>query len=249
MVDASAAIKDVALKIAHGKLLNAGQTCIAPDYLLLPKAQHEAFEQGMREAVARLFPSIADNPDYAAIINAAQLDRLQTAVEEARNRGARIVDIGPGDTGKSPSRQLRPLLAFNVPEDCALMQEEIFGPILPVLACESPADAIAYINARPRPLALYWFGQDAKAQERILTGTVSGGVCINDTLMHFAHENLPFGGVGHSGWGAYHSETGFARLSMEKPVFTQSRFNVGEVFYPPYGPKFEQIMGMIKRFV
>ncbi len=249
VVDASATLNDAVLKIAHGKLLNAGQTCIAPDYLLLPKARHEAFEHGMREAVARLFPGIADNPDYAAIINGAQLDRLQTAVEEARSRGARIVDIGPGNPGDSASRQLRPLLAFNVPEDCALMQEEIFGPILPVLACESPADAIAYINARPRPLALYWFGQDAKAQERILTGTVSGGVCINDTLMHFAHENLPFGGVGHSGWGAYHSETGFARLSMEKPVFTQSRFNVGEVFYPPYGPKFEQIMAMIKRFV
>ncbi|OJU88343.1 MAG: coniferyl aldehyde dehydrogenase [Burkholderiales bacterium 66-5] len=249
IVDASASVKEVALKIAHGKLLNAGQTCIAPDYLLLPKAQHDALAQAMREAVARLFPSIADNPDYAAIINDAQYERLQKAIAEARSRGAHIIDIGPDSVGKSPSRQLRPLLAFDVPEDCALMQEEIFGPILPVIACESPQEAIAHINARPRPLALYWFGTDAKAQERILSGTVSGGVCINDTLMHFAHENLPFGGVGHSGWGAYHSESGFARLSMEKPVFTQSRFNVGEVFYPPYGPKFGQIMAMIKRFV
>jgi coniferyl-aldehyde dehydrogenase len=249
IVDASAKVKDVALKIAHGKLLNAGQTCIAPDYVLLPQSQHEAFERGMREAVAQLFPTISGNADYASIINEAHYQRLQALLQQARQDGARVVDIGPPEDEAPVDRQMRPVLVFDVPEHSPLMQEEIFGPVLPVLSCNSTAEAIAFINARPRPLALYWFGSDEKARQRILAHTVSGGVCVNDTLMHFAHENLPFGGVGQSGWGAYHGEAGFVRLSMQKPVFSQSRFAIGDVFYPPYGPRFKQIMAMVRRFV
>jgi coniferyl-aldehyde dehydrogenase len=125
---------------------------------------------------------------------------------------------------------MAPALVFNPPADCRLMTEEIFGPILPVLTCDGPDAAIAHINARPRPLALYWFGSDTTARDRVLARTVSGGVTVNDTLMHIAHENLPFGGVGESGWGAYHGETGFLRFTQQKPVLVQSRWAMGELF-------------------
>ena len=130
-----------------------------------------------------------------------------------------------------------------------LMQEEIFGPILPVLPYDRLDDAIGYINARPRPLALYWFGSNTGARDQVLHRTVSGGVTVNDTLMHIAHENLPFGGVGDSGWGAYHGETGFLRFTQQKPVLFQSRWAAGYLFYPPYGKRLDQVMGMLRRFL
>jgi coniferyl-aldehyde dehydrogenase len=249
IVDASASIDQVVMKLAHGKLLNGGQTCIAPDYVLLPQAKMEAFIAGMRQAVAKLFPRIDGNPEYATIISDGHWQRLQAALEEARMAGASIIDIGPQDGGLGLGRQMRPVLVINAPKDCRLLQQEIFGPVLPLVACETPQDAIAFIHARPRPLALYWFGEDEKNRDWIVHNTVSGGVCINDCLMHFAHENLPFGGVGDSGWGAYHGETGFLRMSMQKPVFVQSRLAIADVFYPPYGDKFKHIMGMLKRFM
>jgi coniferyl-aldehyde dehydrogenase len=247
ILDASADLADAALKIAHGKLLNAGQTCIAPDYVMLPRGMEAAFEQAYGTAVARLFPTIAGNPDYAAILTERHLSRLQSLVSEAQARGARVVTLGQG--GKSPSRQMAPTLVFNAPADSRLMSEEIFGPVLPVLSFEMPDDAVTFINQRPRPLALYWFGSDNAARDRVLQRTVSGGVSVNDTLMHIAHENLPFGGVGESGWGAYHGEAGFLRFTQQKPVLVQSRFAMGDLFYPPYGAKFDRVMGLLKRWL
>ena len=142
-----------------------------------------------------------------------------------------------------------PVLAFDVPANAQLMQEEIFGPILPVVPYESLSDAINYINAGARPLALYWFGTDGTARDTVLAQTVSGGVTVNDTLMHIAHENLPFGGVGDSGWGSYHGEAGFLRLSMQKPVLVQSKWARGDLFYPPYGKRFDQVMGLLKKWL
>jgi coniferyl-aldehyde dehydrogenase len=129
------------------------------------------------------------------------------------------------------------------------MQEEIFGPVLPVLLYDSVDAAVEHINARPRPLALYWFGSDTASRDRVLQRTVSGGVSVNDTLMHIAHENLPFGGVGESGWGAYHGEAGFLRFTQQKAVLVQSRFAMGDLFYPPYGAKFDRVMGLLKRWL
>ena len=262
LIDASCAPADldsVALKIAHGKLLNAGQTCIAPDYVLLPRGREAAFAEAFARAVARLFPVIVGNPDYAAIINPRQHERLQALLVQAAAQGARLQVIDPGASNASDaliaatagnsSRQMAPVLVFGAAADCGLLQEEIFGPILPVLPYDTLEQAIGYINARPRPLALYCFGSDKAARAQLLARTVSGGVTVNDTLMHIAHENLPFGGVGESGWGAYHGEAGFVRLTQQKPVLVQSKWARGDLFYPPYGKRFERVIGLLKRLI
>jgi coniferyl-aldehyde dehydrogenase len=252
VIDASCNLQAAAIKIAHGKLLNAGQTCIAPDYVLLPQGQEAAFAEAFASAVAKLFPTIAGNPDYAAIISPRHLERLQAMLVKAQADGARLQVIGSasavGDAANA-ARQMAPVLVFNASDDSALLSEEIFGPILPVLPYTSMDEAIRYINARPRPLALYWFGTDTAARDKLLANTVSGGVTVNDTLMHIAHENLPFGGVGDSGWGSYHGEAGFLRLTQQKPVMVQSKWARGDLFYPPYGKRFDQVMGLLKRLM
>ncbi len=257
VIDASCDLDDAARKIAHGKLLNAGQTCIAPDYVLLPRGLEAAFERAFADAVAGLFPHLAGNPDYAAIVSDRHFARLQALLDEARAQGARVAEVRPQSESVADAataaggiaRQMAPALVFDPPPGLRLMNEEIFGPILPVLPCDTPDDAIAFINARPRPLALYWFGTDTAARDRLLAHTVSGGVTVNDTLMHIAHEGLPFGGVGESGWGAYHGETGFLRFSHPKPVLVQSRWAMGHLFHPPYGKRFERVMGLLRRWL
>ena len=252
IIDASCDLEQAALKIAHGKLLNAGQTCIAPDYVLLPEGREAAFAQAYEQAVARLFPSIEGNPDYAAIISPRQFARLQALLDNARNDSARVQVVNPGAGNAAAadgSRQMPPALVFHPAPDSRLLNEEIFGPILPVLAYRGLDEAIAYVNARPRPLALYWFGTAAAARHKVLARTVSGGVTVNDTLMHIAHPHLPFGGVGESGWGAYHGEAGFLRLTQQKPVLLQSKWARGDLFYPPYGRRFDQVMGLLKRII
>jgi len=248
IIDASCDLNDAAVKIAHGKLLNAGQTCIAPDYILLPRGQEAAFGNAFAKAVARLFPIIGGNADYAAIISERHHERLQALLAEAQAGGARLQPVGP-DAGSAAQRQMSPVLVFDAPAAGRLMQEEIFGPILPVLTYDTPDQAVAHINAHPRPLALYWFGTDTTARDRVLARTVSGGVTVNDTLMHIAHENLPFGGVGDSGWGSYHGEAGFLRLTQQKAVLNQSRWARGDLFYPPYGKRFAQVMGLVRRIL
>ena len=253
IIDASCDLNQAAMKIAHGKLLNAGQTCIAPDYVLLPKGSEAAFGKAFTQAVATLFPTIAGNPDYASIISPRHHERLQALLAQAEGEGARLQVVDPGCAAEraapAASRQMAPVLVFGLAPRAKLLQEEIFGPILPVLTYESLEGAIQYINAQPRPLALYWFGQNAEARDAVLEGTVSGGVTVNDTLMHIAHPALPFGGVGDSGWGAYHGETGFLRLTQQKPVLIQSKWARGDLFYPPYGKRFAQAMGLLRRLI
>lgn len=256
IVDASCDLADAAIKIAHGKLLNAGQTCIAPDYVLVPQGTEEAFGDAFAAAAQKLFPRIRGNPDYASIVSGRHHTRLQMLLAEAEGLGAKVRQIDPPGAVKptdetvgasGASRQLPPALVFGTPASAKLMEEEIFGPILPVIPYGSLDEAIGHINARPRPLALYWFGKDTANRDKVLARTVSGGVTVNDTLMHIAHENLPFGGVGESGWGSYHGEPGFLRFTQQKPVLVQSRFAMGNLFYPPYGKRLEQVIGLIKR--
>ena len=249
VIDASCDLASAAIKIVHGKLLNAGQTCIAPDYVLLPAGQEAAFGHAFAQAVAKIFPSIAGNPDYAAIISEHHHERLQGLLTDAQAGGARLhrIDTGSGDS--IAARQMAPVLVFDAAASAKLLTEEIFGPILPVLPYKSLDEAIEYINARPRPLALYWFGSDHASRDKLLAQTVSGGVTVNDTLMHIAHENLPFGGIGESGWGSYHGEIGFLRLTHQKPVLVQSKWARGDLFYPPYGPRFEHVMGLLRRWL
>lgn len=249
-------LETAALRIAHGKLLNAGQTCIAPDYLLLPRGQEQAFEQAFRKAVAQLFPTLSGNPDYAAIINQKHFNRLRNLAQQAEAEGAQVQwlesaaqlssSAAPG-WGDAVQRQMTPALVWNVHSGMAIMQEEIFGPLLPVITYDRLDDVIHAINAGERPLALYWFGNDDKLRDSVLRRTVSGGVTVNDTLMHVAHDNLPFGGVGPSGWGAYHGKHGFLRFSHQKSVFLQAKWSPASWLYPPYGAKFQRIMALIKR--
>ncbi len=251
-------LQDAALKIAHGKLLNAGQTCIAPDYVLLPRGQEAAFAEAFKRAAQRLFPRFAGNPDYAAILTKRHLARLRQMLRQAQGQGAHVEwvedggtrgDAGDAGWGDAVERQMAPALVFNVTSQMQLMQEEIFGPILPVISYDRLDDVVAALNAGPRPLALYWFGRDEKERDAVLARTVSGGVTVNDTLLHFAHDNLPFGGIGDSGWGFYHGEQGFVRMSHQKAVFVQSRWSAASLLYPPYGPRFDRIMQMVRRWL
>ncbi|WP_423455172.1 coniferyl aldehyde dehydrogenase [Ottowia sp. VDI28] len=243
-------LAEAVLKIAHGKLLNAGQTCIAPDYLLLPRGSEAAFTQAYRSAVARMFPQFEGNPDYAAIVSDRHLARLHALLDDARAQGARVEEVGPApNRTAAPGRRMPPVLVFDVQPGMRLMQEEIFGPVLPVLLYDRLDQVLAGINTGPRPLALYWFGKDTAARDKVLRNTVSGGVTVNDTLLHVAHERLPFGGVGDSGLGAYHGEAGFLRFTHQKSVLLQSQWARGQMLYPPYGPRFQRVMGWIRKLL
>jgi coniferyl-aldehyde dehydrogenase len=237
-----------ARRLAHGKLFNAGQSCIAPDYALVPKACVETFVSAMRDAVRALYPGVARNPDYTSIVDTRHYTRLIALLEDARARGARVVPLGDAWAGDTDyPRRLAPALVLDVTGDMALMREEVFGPLLPVETYATQEDAIARVASRPAPLALYWFGDDRARLARVVRQTLSGAVAVNDTLWHFAHEGLPFGGIGASGSGSYHGEYGFARLSNEKPVFAASRLSPTRLLDPPYGATFERALALLRR--
>jgi len=250
ILDEDCDLADSARRIAAGKLFNAGQTCIAPDYALVPRARQQAFADAFTRATGELYPTLERNPDYTSIVNERHHARLQRLAEDARRDGARVIEINPAGEAPQPgSRKLRPTLLMDVTPEMAVMQEEIFGPLLPVVGYESPEEAIAFVNARPRPLALYWFGRDKARAQRVLRETIAGGVTINDVLLHIAQENLPFGGAGDSGIGAYHGEYGFRLFSKEKPVFEQSRLAGTALTRPPYGKRTRALIATLKRLV
>ena len=247
ILDVDADFARAAPRIAQGKLVNAGQTCIAPDYALVPKLRVEAFVNAMEAAVRELYPSAVRNPDYASIVDTRHYVRLIRLIEDARAHGARLVALADPPAGDTEHpRRLPPALLLDVTDDMTIMREEIFGPILPIETYTTLDDAITKVNARPSPLALYWFGDDRARCERVLRETLAGGVTLNDTLWHFAHPALPFGGVGASGTGAYHGEHGFARLSNMKPVFAQSRVAATRLLAPPYGRRFERVLSLLQ---
>ena len=246
--DATADFASSVPRLMVGKLLNAGQTCIAPDYALVPAARLDEFIAAATATVHDLYPQVSTNPDYTSIVNARHFARLTGLLDDARSKGARIMPLGEaGARTDTTPRRLVPTLVAGVTDDMAIMREEIFGPLLPIETYSTPDDAIARINARPHPLALYWFGDDRRNRERMLRQTLAGGVTVNDTLWHFAHEGLPFGGVGASGSGQYHGEHGFVTFSKAKPVYAQSRFAPTRLLYPPYGRVFERVLALLKR--
>ncbi|MFM2044632.1 MAG: coniferyl aldehyde dehydrogenase [Pseudomonadota bacterium] len=241
-------IEAAAETIAAGKLFNAGQTCIAPDYVMVPRDREAAFRTAYAAAVARMYPRLATNPDYTAIVNDRHYRRLTELVEDARRRGAQVTAINPAGEVLDPAqRKLAPTLLSSVPDAAAVMQEEIFGPVLPVIPYAGLEDAHAYVNDRPRPLALYLFSHDTAVVERTLARTLSGGVTVNDTLLHCVQEDLPFGGVGESGIGAYHGEAGFRTFSHARGVFAQARLNGGFLTRPPYGPRVDRLLRFLLR--
>ncbi|WP_418643719.1 coniferyl aldehyde dehydrogenase [Stutzerimonas kunmingensis] len=238
IVSASVPLADAAERIAFGKCMNAGQTCVAPDYVLVPRERVEGFVGAYREAVQRLYPSLADNPDYTAIINARQQARLQDYLDDARGKGAHVVPL----FAEAQQRRMPHCLLLNTSDDMRVMQEEIFGPLLPIVPYGDLDEALAYINTRPRPLALYYFGYDRNEQQHVLQTTHSGGVCLNDTLLHVAQDDLPFGGIGPSGMGHYHGHESFLTFSKAKGVFIKQRFNAARLIYPPYGKWWQKLI-------
>ena len=243
LIAEGANLSRAAADIVYGKLLNAGQTCIAPDYVLVPKPVRDRFVVAVREAIAKQYPNAVSNPDYTSIINDQQFVRLKAYVDEARAAGVEVIELG-GSTG---DRRFAPTLLLDPPDGLRVMQEEIFGPILPVVTYAETADAIAYVNARPRPLALYLFASSERIVDRVLKETVAGGVCVNDTLVHIVAENLPFGGAGASGFGAYHGQAGFDACSRLKPVFRRQGIGLGVSLRPPYGRMHEWMRRVLIR--
>ncbi len=247
IVGPGADIQTAAKKIMFGKCLNAGQTCIAPDYVLLPAGSEQRFIDAATKVVASHYPSLRDNPDYTSVVSDRHVTRLQKYLDEARAAGASIHPINPAAESFSGSNKFPPTFVVNAPRDCALMQEEIFGPILPIVSYRSLQEAIQFVNDRPRPLALYFFGDDTREIDTVLDQTIAGGVSINETILHISQEDLPFGGVGPSGMGAYHGKTGFDAFSKLKPIFHQSRFNGLALFKPPYGKRFEALVKLLMK--
>jgi coniferyl-aldehyde dehydrogenase len=236
LVHESFSITKAAERCAAGKLLNAGQICIAPDYALVPKDQVEAFATAFQATVTKAYPKIVENPDYTSIINEHHHRRLTRLVEDARGRGAKVIEINPAsETIGEGSRRFFPTLLLGVTDEMAVMQEEIFGPVLPIVGYDDLPAALRYITARPRPLALYYFDRSGKRCDEVLKKTRSGGVTLNDVLVHQAQNELPFGGVGPSGLGAYHGYEGFRTLSHFRSVFSQSRLAGTALLLPPYG--------------
>lgn len=250
IVDASANIAKVALRLAHGKLLNAGQNCLAPDYALVPRGLEDDLVEALRTAIGRLYPRLVGNPDYTSIISDRHFARLEALLDDAREKGATVIAVNPGRETVDPSRRkFLPTLVLGATGEMRLMQEEIFGPILPILVFDDLTDVVAGLGQCDRPLALYWFGEDAEQRERVLSGTMSGGVTINDCLWHAVQENAPFGGVGASGTGVCHGEYGFRTFSKEKAVFLQARRSGVRLLYPPYGVLFRLVMAVLRRLV
>jgi coniferyl-aldehyde dehydrogenase len=248
LIDRGEPLERVAARIAFGKLANAGQTCIAPDYALVHESELDGFVEAWGKAVAAMYPEGPASQDYTSIVNARHYDRLRGLLEDARTKGARVVETGPlPEEASQRAHTIPPTLVFDVRDDMRIMQEEIFGPVLPIVSYRDLDEAIAFVNARPRPLALYYFGSSATNRTRVLTRTTSGGVAVNGTLVHFAQDDLPFGGVGLSGLGAYHGIEGFRRLSHQKAVFEQGRWNGSALLTAPFGRLTDKVLAWMLR--
>lgn len=232
-------VATAARRIMLGKCLNAGQTCIAPDYVLLPREDLPAFRDAAIKAVARLYPTGMETDDYTSIINTHHFDRLRDWVAEVRAAGAQVDRVGADDTG---TRKFAPVFVSDAPLTTQVMREEIFGPILPLVPYDSLEGALRFVAERPRPLAMYYFDRDGKRTRRVLQRSMAGGVTVNDTMFHFAQDSLPFGGVGASGMGSYHGIHGFHTFSKRKGVFLQSRVNGGALLSPPFGGRIERLL-------
>ena len=228
-----------AQRIAMGKMMNAGQICLAPDYLLVAKDQEAELIASVASGVSALYPTLLGNDDYTSVVNGRNYDRLQGYLADAKAKGAELIEVNPGgeDFSSSNGHKMPLTIVRNVNDDMKVMQEEIFGPILPVMTYDTIDSAIDYVNAHDRPLGLYYFGQDKAEAEKVLSRTISGGVTINDVLFHNAMEDLPFGGVGPSGMGNYHGADGFKTFSHMRAVYRQPGLDIAKLsgFKPPYG--------------
>jgi coniferyl-aldehyde dehydrogenase len=226
-------------RIALGKMLNAGQICLAPDYLLVPEDQEEGVVAAVQLGVHQMYPTLLDNEDYTAIISDKHFERLKGIVEDAKAKGAEAIEVNPANESFSSAntRKMPLTILRNVTDDMKAMQEEIFGPVLPVKTYKAIDEAVDYINDHDRPLGLYYFGSNAKEQEHVLDRTISGGVTVNDVIFHISVEDMPFGGVGPSGIGSYHGPEGFREFSHARSTYQQPKIDIAKLagLKPPYG--------------
>lgn len=231
-------LKAAAERLLFGKFLNAGQTCVAPDYVFVPRQKVQAFVDFAREIVSQRYPQI-DSPDYTSVIDNKAFARLTTTLEDATDKGAKPVNLLGGEARNSRSRKFAPHLVLDVNDDMLIMQEEIFGPLLPILPYDSLDEVIDYINVRERPLALYLYSNSKANQDKVIYNTLSGGMCLNDSVLHVAQHDLPFGGVGNSGMGQYHGREGFNEFTKLRPIFKQGPMSAILRMAAPYGDTFE----------
>ena len=241
VVGKSSKIKDTASRVMQGKTMNAGQICLAPDYALVPEESVDEFVQATVDVTSEMYPDMKDNDDFTSIINQKHYDRIQGYISDAKEKGAEVVEINPSneDFSQQPHHKIPPTIILNPTEDMQVMQEEIFGPVLPVKTYKDVSETVDYINSKDRPLGLYYFGEDSKEKDYVLDNTTSGGVTVNDVISHIQMEDLPFGGVGPSGMGSYHGYDGFKEFSHAKAVYKQTRFNLMKLagLVPPYKKK------------
>lgn len=221
-------------RLCFGKSLNSGQTCVAPDYILVPAGREQSFIDTYKKVFAKMYPSIKNNDDYSAIINEAQHSRLTTWLQDAKDKGAVCHEVNPANEDLSAGRKMAPVLVQNITSDMTLVQDEIFGPLMPIIAYHTIDEALDYVRQRPRPLALYYFGYNKAERDQVLAQSHAGGVCINDTLVHLAQDDMPFGGIGDSGMGQYHGHEGFLTFSKAKAVHSKGHFNSAKFAYAPY---------------
>ncbi|SDR90426.1 coniferyl aldehyde dehydrogenase [Gramella sp. MAR_2010_147] len=239
-------VKLAAKRIMAGKLFNCGQTCVAPDYVIMPSSLNAEFEEEVKNSVAKFYPNITENEQYSQIINSDHFDRLNDLLIDAEDQGARIVEVS-FQKSVADKKLMTPKLVFGVTPEMKLMQDEIFGPILPVLNLNTINDAVDFVNDNPKPLALYYFDEKKKRIDWLLRNTLSGGVTINDTIYHLAQHNLPFGGVGASGMGHYHGFDGFRTFSKKRAVMHQKRFAASDFLHPPFTGFKKKLINIIGR--
>jgi coniferyl-aldehyde dehydrogenase len=249
LVSRSADIKAAVSRIMLGKTMNAGQICLAPDYLMVPEEKLDEVVAEVQSAVAEMYPKLLDNPQYTSVVNGRHFQRLQENLADARAKGAEVIECNPAGedfAGQQGTQKIAPTIIKNPTEDMRVLEEEIFGPLLPIKTYKDFDETIAYVNSKPRPLGLYYFGQDDAEERKVLDRTTSGGVCINDVIMHIMQEDLPFGGVGPAGMGSYHGYDGFKTFSHAKGIYKQPKFDVAGMagMRPPYGKKTESTIKM-----
>ena len=249
IIGRSADLERAGERIVTGKMMNAGQICIAPDYLLVPESMEDGMIAALELGVLNQYPTVRDNEDYASVIDDGQFKRLQDMVTDARDKGAEILEINPAgeDFSASNTRKMPLTVIRNPTSDMQAMKEEIFGPVLPVKTYNDVDEAIDFVNSDDRPLALYYFGSDSDERDAVLSRTISGGVTVNDVIFHNTAEDLPFGGVGASGIGAYHGPEGFREFSHARSVYTQPKVDVAGLagLKPPYGARARRVLQMM----
>ena len=241
-------VEHAAERIAFGKCFNGGQTCVAPDYVLVPRAQRDAFVDAYLASLARRFPDLGSDVDYTTTINARQADRLRGWLADARERGVVVRQHATGaDRAPADLQLIPPTVLIDPPDEATVMREEIFGPLLPVKSYDSHEQAIAYVLGRDKPLAFYAFDRDDERTRRTLDRVSAGMACVNDVLIQFGQNQFPIGGVGASGMGAYHGHAGFLTFSKAMPVLYQSRLNGMKLFDTPYSRLARRLVGWLAR--